>query len=164
MDHPFLIRKLEKRDRPWAADYIGRYWGSSSQIISRRKLYSVDSLDGYVAVKDNEYVGLITVIIENGECQILTLNADIENIGIGTALLMRAVEYATFHKCKRIWLITTNDNTPALRFYQTRGFVLKAIYCNEMNYSRKIKPEIPLYGIDSIPIRDEIELERRLSK
>jgi hypothetical protein len=47
----------------------------------------------------------------------------------------------------------------ALRFYHLRGFLLAAIYRNAIAASRKLKPEIPLQGIDGIPIRDEIELE-----
>jgi RimJ/RimL family protein N-acetyltransferase len=61
--------------------------------------------------------------------------------------------------CRRLWLITTNDNTAALRFYQRRGFTLAAIHCDAVSRSRQIKPEIPLIGNDGIPIRDEIELE-----
>ena len=60
---------------------------------------------------------------------------------------------------RRVWLITTNDNTPAVRFYQKKGFSLVAVYRNAIEASRKLKPEIPLKGIDGIPIRDEIELE-----
>ncbi len=56
-------------------------------------------------------------------------------------------------------MITTNDNTPAIRFYQKRGFSLVAVHRNAIAESRKLKPEIPLAGVDGIPIRDEIELE-----
>jgi len=58
-----------------------------------------------------------------------------------------------------MWLITTNDNTRALRFYQKRGFHLVAVYPNSLNESRRLKPQIPIIGIDGIPLRDEIELE-----
>lgn len=61
-----------------------------------------------------------------------------------------------------MWLITTNDNTVALRFYQKRGFVLAAIHRNALEESRRLKPSIPLVGIDGIPIRDETELEKFL--
>lgn len=161
MEYPFIIRAISDKDKPGIVKFITENWGSPI-VISRRKEYPVESLDGFVAIQDNAWVGLITLCIENRECQIITLDAEIENIGIGTELLKRAIEYALHNKCKKVWLITTNDNAPALRFYQTRGFKLKALYCNEMEFSRQIKPEIPLYGIDSIAIRDEIELEYEL--
>ena len=34
-----------------------------------------------------------------------------------------------------------------------------AVHRNAIEESRKLKPEIPLTGIDGLPIRDEIELE-----
>ena len=64
--------------------------------------------------------------------------------------------------CRRVWLITTNDNTYAIRFYQKRGFDMAAIHRNAINESRKIKPQIPLTGFDKIPILHEIEFEMML--
>lgn len=63
----------------------------------------------------------------------------------------------------RLWLITTNDNMEALRFYQKRGFILSALYPNALEESRKLKPEIPEVGLEGIPLRDEIELEFKLN-
>ncbi|MCG0275770.1 MAG: hypothetical protein L5655_06315 [Thermosediminibacteraceae bacterium] len=46
-----------------------------------------------------------------------------------------------------------------MKFYQKRGFLLVAVHRNALEQARKLKPEIPLIGIDGIPLRDEIELE-----
>ncbi|GAE90166.1 acetyltransferase [Acetivibrio straminisolvens JCM 21531] len=59
-------------------------------------------------------------------------------------------------------MITTNDNTRAIRYYQKRGFNLCNIYLNSVNEARKIKPQIPLHGYDNIPILHEIEFEMLL--
>jgi RimJ/RimL family protein N-acetyltransferase len=75
------------------------------------------------------------------------------------ALIEAVKNTARAAKCKRLWLITTNDNLNALRFYQKRGFVLVAVHRNALEISRQLKPEIPLFGADGIPLRDEIELE-----
>ena len=72
------------------------------------------------------------------------------------------VEEARKQNCKRVFLITTNDNMHALRFYQRRGFELVALYRDAVKESRRLKPSIPLTGFDDIPIRDEIELEKNL--
>jgi ribosomal protein S18 acetylase RimI-like enzyme len=61
-----------------------------------------------------------------------------------------------------LWLVTTNDNLDALRFYQRRGFVLVALRPDVMKDSRRLKPEIPLIGAFGIPLRDELELEMNL--
>ncbi|MEW5718069.1 MAG: GNAT family N-acetyltransferase, partial [Chloroflexota bacterium] len=82
--------------------------------------------------------------------------------GIGSALIDAVKLRARQAGCKRLWLITTNDNLTALRFYQKRGFTLAALHRNALEESRKIKPEIPLVGEHGIPLRDEIELEMML--
>ena len=84
--------------------------------------------------------------------------------GIGTALLETVKQVALEAGCRRLWLIVTNDNLPALRFYQKRGFHLAAVYPNALEASRRLKPEIPLFGLDGIPLRDEIELELTLQR
>ena len=56
----------------------------------------------------------------------------------------------------------TNDNVDALRFYQHRGFCLVRVHRGAVDRSRaSLKPEIPPAGAYEIPLRDEIELERR---
>lgn len=88
------------------------------------------------------------------------MNAVIHNKGIGTALLRTVEKVGQKLKLKKIRLITTNDNVDALRFYQKRGFSIVAIHRNALEFSRKLKPEIPLIGNYGIPLRDEIELEK----
>jgi RimJ/RimL family protein N-acetyltransferase len=107
-------------------------------------------------------VGLVTYRIEGSQCEVVTLNSEEEGTGIGTALLEAVCREAAAAGCTRVWLITTNDNLPALRFYQKRGMRLFALHPNAVEASRKLKPEIPLAGWEGIPIRDEIELELRL--
>ena len=87
------------------------------------------------------------------------MNSLAEGVGIGSALMEALKKIAVKAGCKRIRAITTNDNTAALRFWQKRGFTLAALYPNSIEESRKLKPEIGLFGDDGIPIRDEIELE-----
>lgn len=74
----------------------------------------------------------------------------------------KAVSEAERRNCSRIMLITTNDNLNALRFYQKRGFDMVRLYQDAVNEARKIKPEIPLLGDYDIPIKHEIELEKKL--
>src|SRR5947209_11292795 len=72
-------------------------------------------------------------------------------------------EAAKAKGCRRLWLITTNDNLDALGFYQRRGLRLTALYPNAPEASRKLKPEISMKAANGIPIRDELELELELS-
>jgi Acetyltransferase (GNAT) family len=62
-------------------------------------------------------------------------------------------------ECERIWLVTTNDNLEALRFYQRRGFVLSALRPGAVADSgQRLKPQIASVGDFGIPLRDELEL------
>ena len=57
-----------------------------------------------------------------------------------------------------IWLVTTNDNVDALRFYQRLGFRLRALRAGAVDDARRdLKPSIPVEH-DGIAIRDELEL------
>lgn len=86
----------------------------------------------------------------------------IENIGIGSALLKEIEQIAIDNNCKKMRLITTNDNMRALQFYQKRGYCLTKLYPNAMEEVRKVKLNIPELGDNDIPLRDEIELEKQL--
>lgn len=154
----FQIRPLNKEDRNWVACLIKEHWGSI-KIVSRGKLYDADVLPGFVAVKEDKPIGLVTYRIDDDECEIVTLDSLVEGIGVGSSLMAAVKDVAVAAKCKRLWLITTNDNLSALRFYQKRGFCLVAVHPNALEQSRRLKPEIPLVGKDGIPLRDEIELE-----
>ncbi|MGI6669783.1 MAG: GNAT family N-acetyltransferase [Acetivibrionales bacterium] len=88
-----------------------------------------------------------------------SLNSFEENRGIGTALIKGVIDVARKNDCKRVWLITTNDNIEAIRFYQKKGFELKAVHINAIELSRKLKPSLPLIGMHGIPIKHEFEFE-----
>jgi len=152
------IRKLAESDQEWVCKVSSQRWGSD-RVVTRGKVHRVDTLSGFLAWVEGDPQGLVTYRIEQGECEIVTLDSLHEGQGIGTALLNAVKQHAHALGCARIWLITTNDNTPALRFYQRRGFQIVAVYHDAVHASRQIKPQIPERGIDNIPIRDEIELE-----
>lgn len=155
----FKIRVINKKDGEWIEKFFRKHWGSE-KIVSRGRVYYPGELLGFVAVKNEKYLGLITYHIVKNECQITSLNSIIKRRGVGTALVEKVKKVVKKLNCKRLWLTTTNDNTDALRFYQKRGFSLKAVYPGAVTYARKkLKPEIPLIGDYGIPLKDEIELE-----
>jgi N-acetylglutamate synthase-like GNAT family acetyltransferase len=152
------VRPISEQDRVWIEALLREHWGSTIQV-TRGRLHDASRLPGYVAVYAQERAGLITYRVEGNACEIITLNSLVEGQGIGIALVQAVCEPALEAGCKRLWLITTNDNLTALRFWQKRGFSLVQVYRNAMADSRRLKPEIPLTGEHGIPIRDEIELE-----
>jgi ribosomal protein S18 acetylase RimI-like enzyme len=154
----FEFFRLAEDNITWAANLLKERWGST-RIVSRGRVYQADTIPGFVAYRDGTPTGLVTYNLSGDECEIVSLDSILERAGAATGMIEAVKAVAIRHKCRRIWLITTNDNTPALRFYQKRGFNLRAVYPDAINRSRQLKPEIPLLGNDDIPIRDEIELE-----
>jgi len=155
------IHPIQPGDRDWISSLLTERWGSS-ELVSRGVLYRGDQLPGFIAWTDEKRCGLATYNIQNNECELVSLDSLDAGRGIGTALLKTVIDTAGKNECRRLWLITTNDNLPALRFYQRRGLELVAVHRRALVHSRTLKPSIPLTGLDDIPLRDEIELERIL--
>lgn len=155
------IKPLAESDRPWAHQVLIDSWGSIL-VVTRGILRDLSDAAGFVAWYGGERVGLITYRLDGDECEITTLDSQREGIGAGSALLAAVQDMARAAGCRRVWLLTTNDNLHALRFYQRRGYHLAALYPNALEESRRLKPEIPLIGLDGIPLRDEIVLEMHL--
>jgi GNAT superfamily N-acetyltransferase len=154
----FFIQPIDDRRRQWANRLLVQRWGSTN-VVSRGVLHQADRLPGFVALLEGSLVGLVTYHVSGEECEIVTLDSTFEGIGIGSALIQSVRQAAIEAGCRRLWLITTNDNLPALHFYQMRDFHLVAVYPNALERSRQLKPEIPMLGLDGTPLRDEIELE-----
>lgn len=155
------IVPLDSSHHATVAAFIAERWGSSV-IVSRGRAYQAADLQGFLAVAGEQLIGLATYYIEGTACEIVSLDSLREKQGIGTALIEQVISVAKEARCTRIWLITTNDNTPAVRYYQRRGFDLVALHRRAVDVSRQIKPEIPPAGLDGIPLRHELEFERLL--
>ena len=152
------LKKINLENRERINDFIIRHWFTLQMVVHGESI-DIGNAEGWYACKDDEIIGLVTYRITGNEMEILSLDSLRENNGTGTALLHQALSYAKDSGLVRIRLITTNDNLHALRFYQKRGFDIIRFYHNALDEARKIKPEIPLIGIDGIPLKHEIELE-----
>jgi len=158
---PLQFRTKIPSDDLWITNVATTLWGSI-EITSYEHTYNLLTLATIIGVIDNKPVGFVMYVIKGDACEIVALYSAIEKQGIGTALIKQAKTVAKEAGCSRVWLLTTNDNTNALTFYQKQGFVISAVHINAIEEQRKIKP-IPLLGNDGIPIRDEIELTTMIS-
>jgi ribosomal protein S18 acetylase RimI-like enzyme len=155
------VRALTAGDRTWVIPLAMERWGSD-RVISRGRAWLLGDLPGFAAVDGDRITGLLTFRLEAGEMEVVSIDSLEEGRGVGTALLEAAVSHARRSGCRRVWLITTNDNLHALRFYQRRGMRLAALHRDALARSRQLKPGIPEVGHDGIPLRDELELELHL--
>lgn len=153
------VREATDADRPILQGFLSE---RHSAVVARLgRIEHVLEHPALIAeADDGALAGVLTYIPDGDECEILTLHAASRWTGAGTALI-EAVE----SKAKRLWVLTTNDNVDALRFYQRRGFRLKELHPGAVDDSRRrLKPEIPETGEYGIPLRDEIVLEKEVSE
>jgi len=151
----------DEADRAWLAELWRNEWAGET-MVTRGRLYHLADLDARLAWEGTARVGAATFRLDDDGCELTSLNAQAPGRGIGTALLAAVEAVARAAGCRRLWLITTNDNVDALRFYQRRGYRLVAVHPGAVDAARQLKPTIPLVGAHGIPIRDELELEKQL--
>lgn len=153
------VRPLTETDVAWVQERTELLF-SGTFLVSRDTVHDPTGLPGYIAVEGSERIGLITYHQDGDTCEVVSIDALCQYIGVGTALLDALEAAAREQGCKTIWAITTNDNLDALRFFQRRGFVISDFRIGGMEKIRQLKPGIPQTGGYGIPIRDEIELSK----
>ena len=151
------LRPTGPQDRGRVRELIVERWGSEI-AVAHGVVYRPANLPGFIASDGDRVVGLVTYHVDGDACEIVTIDAYERRRGIGTSL----VEAVRSLGHPRLWLITTNDNVGAQRFYERVGFGLVAVHEGAMARSRALKPEIPLVGEAGVPIRDELEYELRV--
>ena len=156
------IERISNETRNLVNQFLIDNW-FSTDISIRGQIIDGTKLDGFLIQEDNAIIGLVTYTFFGDICEIVSLDSKRENTGIGTTLLKEIEKIAIENNCKKMRLITTNDNVRALQFYQKRGYCLTKLYPNAMEEVRRVKSDVPLIGENGIPLRDEIELEKQLN-
>jgi ribosomal protein S18 acetylase RimI-like enzyme len=152
------IRALSAADHDWVERLIRERWGDEI-VVGRGKVWKPAELPGFGAFEGDRRVGLVSYELDGEACEIVTIDAVDEGQGIGTALLEAVVAAARRAGCRRVQLLTTNNNLRALAFYQKRGFRLVGLVPGAIDQERSLKPSIPEVDSAGLPIRDELHLE-----
>lgn len=153
---------INKQNRQQVTNFIAERWLSTDMIIRGTRI-DMTKVDGIGVWDKARLVGLLTYTIRGETCEIISLDSLTAGKGIGTNLINQSIQIANKNKCRKIIVVTTNDNIEAIRFYQKRGFDMARFYANALDVSRMMKPEIPLKGENGIPMRHEIEFEMNLA-
>ena len=152
------ICPVNPANRQQINEFIKSQWFSTDMVI-KGEVVDLTTVDGFAVFEKEELIGLITYRIMEDECEITSFDSLRENQGIGTSLLNKVKEEAVRKNCKKVKLITTNDNINAIRYYQKRGLDMVHLYPNALDISRQLKPTIPMTGDFGIPLKHEIEFE-----
>jgi len=154
------VRAIGASDAEWLREVSGPVGGEI--VVSRGARHDLTQLPGWVALRRGVRVGFALYRVDGRVCELVAIEAIHRRAGAGTALIAAVEASARAAGCSCLWLVTTNDNLDALRFYQRRGYRIAAVHRDALAASRRIKPSIPDTGAYGIEIRDEIELEKRL--
>ena len=154
------MNPVEMTDRAELARFLARH---NADLVARNGELVDATIRPALAVRTpgGELGGVLTYDIVGDQCEILTLHVEEQWSGAGTALVGAVKTIAADAGCRRLWVVTTNDNVDALRFYQRRGFRIAEVRPGAVDESRRtLKPHIPPTGEYGIPLRDEIELDQ----
>jgi len=80
------IQPMTGKDRLWARNLLAERWGSA-KIVTRGRIHQADQLTGLIARYQGKRAGLLTYLIEEASCEIVSLDSTVKRRGVASALL-----------------------------------------------------------------------------
>lgn len=158
--HEYTITKaLLNKEKKKIREFVQRFWGEEEQLTFNRK-FTVTKLPAYIAKAKNNIVGFVSFADAENSIIIVALGIlpKYQNVGIGKNLIEKVETEAKRLQKKEMLVSTSNDDLPALAFYQHLGF---QIYEVKPNIIAEKHGKI-VEGLGRIPVRDELRLKKNL--
>jgi len=155
---PVLVREASASDRVKALELF-RHVFRPAQLVSYGEAISLDEAAAFVAETDEGIAGALAWRPFDGALHILALATDPmhQRAGVGGHLVAEAELLARRQNWPRVIVTITNDNLPALYFYQRRGYRVSAILRDSFAAHTRDQKTM---GFAGIPILDEIQLAK----
>ena len=156
---PVLVREATDADRAAARELFEQDFGRT-KIVAFGEVMDIDAMPALVAVMYTDPSGALAYRLLGDALHIVALATDPmwQRSGVGGYLVAEAELLARRLALSRLVVSTTNDNLPALYFYQRRGYRLTDLVPNNVIAHTHEEQE----GFAGIPVRDEIRLEKRI--
>jgi ribosomal protein S18 acetylase RimI-like enzyme len=154
-----IRRASSEKEKDEIRLFVKQFWGEEEQLTFERK-YNVAEQPAYVAKAGKKTVGFIS-FAENADHLIIVaigIQAEHQGSGIGHALVKKVELEAKKLQKNGLLVSTSNDNLPALGFYQALGFQIFEVKPNILAE----KHGQVLAGISGLPVRDELRLQKIL--
>lgn len=157
---PVLVREASAVDREKALELFRRDFGHK-QMVAYGEAVSLDDAAALVAETDGEIAGALAWRPFDGAFHILALATDPmwQRAGVGGHLVAEAELLGRRAGHPRMIVTITNDNLPALYFYQRQGYRVSAILRDSIAAHNREQQAV---GFAGIPILDEIQLVKYL--
>jgi GNAT superfamily N-acetyltransferase len=156
---PVLVREATDRDRAAARELFERDFGGA-RIVAFGAVMDIDQMPALVAVVHAEPSGALAYQLLGDALHVVALATDPmwQRTGVGTYLIAEAELLARRLQLARVVVVITNDNLPALYFYQRLGYRLTDLVpAGIVAHTGQERA-----GFGGIPVRDEIRLEKKL--
>jgi GNAT superfamily N-acetyltransferase len=152
-----IIRELDDKSELLAI--MMAHWGSHRMMIGLHTYdcAEIDALGLFSA--EGETLALASWTMRGEVALLCALHA--LKPGQGAAIeLLKAVKAAAKAKgAVKLRAMLTNDNMPAMTFYQKCGFCFSGLYIEAIDHYRSVIPTIIKTGYQDLPVRDALELE-----
>lgn len=151
------VREATPSDYQRIGEVAEYFWGETD-VVCFDKQYNILKLPAYVvsAYHHNHLTGLLSYSLEPDSLVIVMLDVlpGYQGLGAGKMLVDAAKKKAESEGKEHIVVATSNDDVPAMYFYQRNGFQLY-----------EVKPDLVTehhgevqVGFGGIPVRDELRL------
>lgn len=156
-------RNIKDSDWDWLVERAAPIGGA--EVVAGGFLHRLKDYPAIIAEDDGKRVGFVVYSAGDVRWEILGILSVEPRQGVGSILLDEVERLAKADGASQLRLSTTNDNFPAMRFCQLRGYAMRQLIPGAFLESKKLKgissdePVIGLYGIE---IRDEIILNKNL--
>jgi ribosomal protein S18 acetylase RimI-like enzyme len=154
-----VTKAKTKQEKHQIQEFVQRFWGEQEQLTFDRK-HIVKQLPAFIAKTAKHIIGFTSYTELNNAIIIVALAIlpQHQNAGVGKTLLKKVEAQAKKQKKRKLLVATSNDDLPALGFYQSLGFQIFEVKPNIIaeKHGKTLK------GINGLPVRDEIRLQKTL--
>jgi len=157
----YTVQQASCDDVEVLEELVKLFWGDPIQLMFNQT-FRVAQEPAITAKKDGNIIGFISYNdFRKNAVLIMALGIlpGFQGCGIGRTLVEQVENYAKSQGKQQLLVVTSNDNLPALAFYQRHGFQLFEVAPNVI--AEKLGGQKP--GFARIPIRDELRLRKIFS-
>jgi len=157
---PVMVREATEADRAAARELFQQDFGRT-KIVAFGEVMDIDEMPALVALLHDGPSGALAYRLLGDALHVVALATDPmwQRAGVGGYLIAEAELLARRLNLGRLVVSTTNDNLPALYFYQRKGYRLMELVPESVTAHTHQQ----VAGFAGIPVRDEILLEKRLA-
>lgn len=148
-----------KKEKDEVRELVKQFWGEAEQLAFGTR-FNVSEQRTYVARAGKKLSGFISLAEKQDNLIVVALGVRprYQGSGIGRSLIKKAELEARRLRKKKLLVSTSNDDLPALAFYQAFGFQIFEVAPNVIAE----KHGRILAGICGLPVRDELRLQKTL--